>query len=108
MTRTAIEWTDETWNPVTGCSKVSPGCENCYAERQALGRLKGKKGYPGLPWTKVNASTNVVLHPDRLEIPLRAKRPRRYFVNSMSDLFHEEIPTWFIADVFGVMAKAKR
>ncbi len=108
MTRTAIEWTDETWNPVTGCSKVSPGCENCYAERQAVGRLKGKKGYPGLPWTKVNASTNVVLHPDRLEIPLRATRPRMYFVNSMSDLFHEKVPNEFIAAIFGVMAATPR
>ena len=102
--KSKIEWTDSTWNPVTGCSKVSPGCENCYAERQAVGRLKGKKGYPGLPWTKVNAATNVVLHPDRLEIPLRAKRPRMYFVNSMSDLFHEEVPNEFLDRVFAVMA----
>ncbi len=108
MSASKIEWTDETWNPVTGCSKVSPGCENCYAERQALGRLKGTKGYPGLPWTKANAGVNVQPHPSRLEIPLRAKRPRRYFVNSMSDLFHEEVPDEFLDRIFAVMALTPR
>lgn len=106
--KTKIQWTDATWNPVTGCSRVSPGCEHCFAERQALGRLKGKKGYPGLPWTKVNAPTNVVLHPDRFEIPLRAKRPRKYFVNTMSDLLHEQVPNEYIAALFGVMAATPR
>ena len=106
MSKSGIEWTEETWNPVTGCSKVSPGCANCYAEREALGRLSGKKGYPGLPWTKNNAEMNLTLHPDRLLKPVRAKRPRTYFVNSMSDLFHENIPNEFIAAVFGSMAAA--
>ena len=67
---TGIQWTDETWNPVTGCSKVSPGCAHCYAETLALTRLAGKPGYPGLPWTPENAAANVVLRPDRLTIPL--------------------------------------
>jgi protein gp37 len=91
--RTGIEWTDTTWNPVTGCTKVSPGCKNCYAERitERFGRQK---------------FTDVVLHPDRLDAPLRWRKPRRVFVNSMSDLFHEEIDFEFIAAVFGVMARA--
>ena len=70
MSPTGIEWTDETWNPVTGCSKVSPGCANCYAETLALTRLAGKPGYPGLPWTPENAETNVVLRPERLGQPI--------------------------------------
>lgn len=102
----AIEWTDVTWNPVTGCSKVSPGCANCYAERMATTRLRGRAGYPGLPWTPENASTNVVLRPERLDEPLRWHTPRRVFVNSMSDLFHELVPVDFIAQVFDVMACA--
>jgi protein gp37 len=106
--RSAIEWTEATWNPVTGCSKVSPGCAHCYAETLACGRLAGKPGYPGLPWTPENAAANVVLRPDRLDQPLRWRRPRMVFVNSMSDLFHEHIPDYFIAEVFGVMAAAHR
>lgn len=112
---TKIEWVrspdgspGETWNAVTGCSKVSPGCANCYAERQALGRLKGSAGYPGLPWTQRNAVTNVVLHPERVFAPLRKQKPTTYFVNSMSDLFHERIPNEFIAAMFGVMAATPR
>jgi protein gp37 len=103
---TAIEWTDATWNPVTGCSKVSPGCAHCFAETLALTRLAGKPGYPGLPWTPENAGQNVVLHPDRLDLPLRWRTPRRVFVNSMSDLFHERVPLEFIARVFNTMACA--
>jgi protein gp37 len=106
--RSAIEWTDATWNPVTGCSKVSPGCAHCYAEALALGRLAGKPGYPGLPWTPENAAENVVLRPDRLGQPLRWRRPRMVFVNSMSDLFHEEIPWKYVARVFAVMAQAEQ
>jgi protein gp37 len=102
----AIEWTDATWNPVTGCSKVSPGCAHCYAETLALNRLAGKAGYPGLPWTPANAATNVVLRPERLDQPLRWRKPRMVFVNSMSDLFHDQVPDDFIADVFAVMARA--
>jgi protein gp37 len=101
--RSSIEWTDATWNPVTGCSKVSPGCAHCYAEALALGRLAGKPGYPGLPWTPENAVENVVLRPDRLDQPLRWRRPRMVFVNSMSDLFHELVPYEYIRKVFNVM-----
>lgn len=102
--KSAIEWTDATWNPVTGCSKVSPGCAHCYAETLALTRLRGRDGYPGLPWTPENAAANVVLRPERLDQPLRWRRPRRIFVNSLSDLFHEQVPDAFIDRVFAVMA----
>ena len=94
-----IEWTDATWNPVTGCNKVSPGCKLCYAERltrrlKATGMVKYRNGFV------------VTLHPDTLEIPLRWRKPRTIFVNSMSDLFHEQIPDEFVRDVFGVMEQA--
>lgn len=102
----AIEWTDATWNPVTGCSKVSPGCAHCYAETLALGRLAGTDGYPGLPWTPANAAANVRVREDRLDQPLRWRRPRMVFVNSMSDLFHEHVPDEFVAQVFAVMSLA--
>jgi protein gp37 len=105
---TGIAWTNETWNPVTGCSKVSPGCAHCYAERLALTRLAGKPGYPGLPWTPENAAANVVLRPDRLDQPLRWRTPRRIFVNSMSDLFHELVPDGFVDEVFAAMMLAPR
>ena len=87
-----IEWTDATWNPVSGCSKVSQGCKFCYAERVANRFWKKRK------------FTNVVMHLDRLDQPLRWKKPRRIFVNSMSDLFHERVSDKFIASVFAVMA----
>ena len=90
--KTKIEWTDTTWNPVTGCTKVSPGCAHCYAER-----ITNRFGGPG-------TFDKVVLHPDRLEAPLHWKKPRMVFVNSMSDLFHKDIPDEFIARVFAVMA----
>ena len=106
--KSAIEWTDATWNPVTGCSKVSPGCAHCYAETLALTRLAGKPGYSGLPWTPENAEANVVLRPDRLTVPLRWRAPRRVFVNSMSDLFHERVPYTFTDQVFAVMGLARR
>ncbi len=108
-TNTAIEWTDATWNPVTGCSKVSEGCRNCYAAALAP-RLAamGQKGYTDRPWTKPNASQNVFTHPDRLDAPLRWAKPRRIFVNSMSDLFHELVPFGFVDRVFAVMALAPR
>ncbi len=108
-TKTAIEWTDATWNPVTGCSKVSEGCRNCYAATLAP-RLAamGQKGYTDLPWTKKNAPTNVKPHPDRLAQPLRWAKPRRVFVNSMSDLFHELVPFDFVDRIFAVMALAPR
>lgn len=96
--RTGISWTDATWNPTTGCSIVSPGCENCYAAELSL-----RRGWSKKPWTARNAAENVVLHPDRLEQPLHWRKPRRVFVNSMSDLFHEQIPIHFIDSVFEVM-----
>jgi protein gp37 len=105
--KSTIEWTDASWNPVTGCSKVSPGCAHCYAESFTR-RMSSVWGVPDLPWTPENAGQNVILHPDRLEQPLRWKRPRMIFVNSMSDLFHEEVPDEFIAQVFAVMALAPR
>ncbi len=94
-----IEWTDATWNPVTGCNKVSPGCKLCYAERMAK-RLKSAGMF------KYRNGFEVTWHPDALEIPLRWRKPRTIFVNSMSDLFHHEIPDHFVHDVFGVMDRA--
>lgn len=89
---TGISWSDETWNPVVGCSKVSPGCAHCYAETLHEGRFDGQSGYPSFkPWTPENAGHNVRLRPDRLDQPLRWTRPRMVFVNSMSDLFHERL-----------------
>lgn len=96
---TAIEWTDSTWNPVTGCTKISSGCANCYAERlalrlQAMGNPSYKNGF------------SVTLHEDMLELPLKWKKPQAIFVNSMSDLFHEDIPVEFIKCIFSTMRKA--
>jgi protein gp37 len=99
--KTAIAWTDATWNPVTGCSHVSEGCRNCYAEALSL-----RFGRSKLPWTAPNAAENVKLHPERLKQPLRWKKPRRIFVNSMSDLFHEQVPDDFLVSVFMVMRGA--
>ena len=95
-TRTKIEWTEQTWNPTTGCTKVSPGCKYCYAEIMAR-RLKamGVKGY--------ESGFSLALHPNRLNEPLVRRKPTMYFVNSMSDLFHEDIPDDFIGKVFEVM-----
>jgi protein gp37 len=89
--KSRIAWTDATWNPVTGCSKVSPGCAHCYAETLSL---------------RFGRSFEVTLHPDRLDLPLRWRKPRRVFVNSMSDLFHPEVPAGFIDAVVAVMAAA--
>ena len=99
--KTSIEWTESTWNPVTGCSKISEGCARCYAERLAH-RLKamGQKNY-------INGF-NVTLHPHVLSIPLAWKKPQMIFVNSMSDLFHEKVPLSFIVQVFDVMQKANQ
>lgn len=95
---TSIEWTEASWNPVTGCSKVSPGCENCYAERMAI-RLKamGQKNYRN--------AFQVTLHEDALRIPESWHKPKTVFVNSMSDLFHEDVPFEFIERVFDVMER---
>lgn len=106
---TGISWTDETWTVVTGCSKVSAGCAHCYAEQLAP-RLAamGKEGYTSLPWKARNAEKNVVLRPERLDQPLRWKRPRRVFVTSMGDLFHELVPFEFVDRVLAVMALASQ
>jgi len=97
--RSSIEWTDATWNPVTGCTKVSPGCKHCYAETFAE-RWRGVRGHP------YEQGFDLRLWPSRLEAPLRWRSPRMIFVNSMSDLFHEGVPDAFIKDVFRVMAAA--
>jgi protein gp37 len=94
-----IEWTEATWNPITGCTKISLGCKNCYAERmarrlQAAGNANYANGF------------KLTLHEHLLDIPLRWKKPRMIFVNSMSDLFHQDVPPQFIQDVFSVMREA--
>jgi protein gp37 len=94
-----IEWTDATWNPVTGCTKISPGCKHCYAERlahrlQVMGQANYKNGF------------RLTLQPHMLEVPLQWKAPKRIFVNSMSDLFHTDVPAEYIKKVFAVMARA--
>ncbi len=99
--RSRIEWTEATWNPVTGCSKVSPGCAHCYAETFA----ERWRGVPGHPYEQ---GFDLRLWPERLEVPLRWRRPRVVFVNSMSDLFHEDIPDEYVAEVFDVMIRAKQ
>jgi protein gp37 len=95
---TAIEWTDATWNPVTGCTKVSPGCAHCYIERTPAFRIAGRRF--------VNGAIPVKLHEDRLDQPLHWRKPRLVFVNSLSDLFHEGISADFIARVFSTMRRA--
>ena len=96
---TTIEWTESTWNPLTGCTKISPGCKNCYAERMSF-RLKamGQRNY-------VNGF-ELTLHEDALEKPLGWKTPQMIFVNSMSDLFHKDVPLEFIQRTFDVMRRA--
>jgi protein gp37 len=98
--KSEIEWTDATWNPVTGCSKVSEGCRNCYAEALSLRFGRSKK-----PWAAAFAAENVVLHPERLKQPFKWREPRTVFVNSMSDLFHEQIPDDYIGRIFRVMER---
>lgn len=95
----AIEWTESTWNPITGCTKISPGCKNCYAERMA--RRLAAMGQPNYA-----NGFNVALHEKALTLPLTWKKPQFIFVNSMSDLFHEKVPTDFILKIFDVMRKA--
>ena len=95
----AIEWTESTWNPLTGCTKISPGCKHCYAERmalrlQAMGQPNYAKGF------------KLALHENALELPLKWKKPQTIFVNSMSDLFHQDVPVDFILKTFDVMRRA--
>ena len=99
--KSAIEWTDATWNPVTGCTKVSPGCAHCYAETFAE-RFRGVPGHP------FEQGFDIKLWPERLSLPLRWKDPRRIFVNSMSDLFHEAVPDEFIDQIFDVMRRSSQ
>lgn len=99
MGKTNIEWTDSTWNPVTGCDKISPGCKHCYAEKLAK-RLKAM-GNPNY-----DHGFNVAIHEKSLNLPLLWKKPQNIFVNSMSDLFHKDIPLSFIKAVFEVMNQA--
>ena len=97
--KSEIEWTDATWNPVTGCTKVSRGCDNCYAERLAE-RFRGTSGHP------YEFGFDLTLRPKRLAQPLSWKHPRKVFVNSMSDLFHKEIPSGYLDRIFTVMEAA--
>ena len=98
-TKSSIEWTESTWNPVTGCTKISDGCKHCYAERMAL-RLKamGQPNYAN--------GFQIKMHEQMLELPLKWKKPQMIFVNSMSDLFHEDVPAEFIYQVFEIMQQA--
>jgi protein gp37 len=96
-TNTAIEWTDKTWNPTVGCNKVSPGCKHCYAE------VLTKRFHHNFP-----RGFEFTLHPERLEEPKRWRKPSRVFVNSMSDLFHEQMPLGFLQDVFRIMEESPR
>jgi protein gp37 len=101
MGKSSIEWTESTWNPVTGCTKISPGCDHCYAERLAL-RLQamGQPNYAD--------GFRLTVQEHMLELPLRWKLPQVIFVNSMSDLFHKDVPTEYIHRVFDVMVRASR
>jgi len=98
---TSIEWTESTWNPVTGCTRISPGCQHCYAERmtrrlKAMGQARYRNGF------------RVTTHPEALDLPLSWRKPQVIFVNSMSDLFHEKVPAEFIQRIFAVMGQAER
>jgi protein gp37 len=97
--KSSIEWTDTTWNPVTGCTKVTRGCDNCYAERFS----ERFRGVPGHPFT---TGFDLTLRPDRLGQPLSWRKPRMVFVNSMSDLFHKRVPAHYISRVFATMEAA--
>lgn len=97
--KSSIEWTNATWNPVTGCTKISPGCENCYAERFS-------ERFRGVPDHPFEQGFDLTLRPERLEQPLRWRQKRMIFVNSMSDLFHKRVPKSFVDRVFDTMEKA--
>src|SRR5438046_209046 len=95
---TAIEWTDATWNPVTGCTKVSPGCAHCYIERTPAFRIAGRRFVRGV--------IPVAIHDNRLDQPLHWRKPRRVFVNSLSDLYHDSVSDTFISQIFATMRSA--
>ena len=111
MSKSKIEWTDRVWNPTVGCARVSPGCEHCYAETQAarvvlMQQAQGRESVylPVVDVERRRWNRTCVTVPERLEDPLRWKKPARVFVNSMSDLFHEDVPNEFRAAVFGIAA----
>ncbi len=111
--RTGISWTEATWNPLVGCQHASPGCDGCYAAREAFGRLSGVPVYAGLAHRRTpdelpRFTGEIRTLPERLDQPLRWRKPRRVFVNSMSDLFHPAVPNAFIEDAFAVMARAEQ
>jgi len=110
MGKTSIEWTDASWNPVVGCTEVSPGCANCYAARLAATRLRHTSQYKNLARNSAQAgprwTAQVRFLPDRLEEPLHWRKPRRIFVCDMGDLFHESVPDEFLASVFRIMSRA--
>ncbi len=99
MSKSSIEWTESTWNPLTGCNKISPGCKHCYAERMAK-RLKG------MGVAKYQNGFQLTLHEESLEEPLKWTKPQMIFVNSMSDLFHKDVPLEFIQEIFDVIRRA--
>lgn len=99
MAQSSIEWTESTWNPLTGCTKVSPGCKFCYAERMA-------KRLQGMGQRRYTNGFELTLHEDVLKLPLSWKKPKLIFVNSMSDMFHKDVPAWFIHRTFDVMRRA--
>lgn len=121
--KSGIEWTEATWNPIAGCKAVSPGCDHCYAAREAAGRLSKLPAYAGLavypeqdqadayrgrPAPPAEFTGEVRMLPDRMDQPLRWRKPRRIFVNSMSDLFHEDVPAWYIAEILDVIRQTPR
>lgn len=99
MAQSSIEWTESTWNPLTGCTKISPGCKFCYAERMA-------KRLQGMRQPRYANGFDLTVHGDVLELPLSWKKPQLIFVNSMSDMFHRDVPAWFIQKTFDVMRRA--
>ena len=109
--KTGIQWTDATWNPVTGCTRVSPGCDHCYAERLARYRLRDSylRRPPAVDTPENRADPfSIRLWPDRLRQPIEWQAPRMVFVNSMSDLFHRDVPESYVVKVFEVMLRADR
>jgi protein gp37 len=103
-TSSSIEWTDATWNTLSGCTRISEGCLNCYIQRTPPFRMAGRK----FDSPEIGGKTGIILHEDRLELPLHWRNPRRVFVNSLADLFHDDVPTEHIAKVFATMARAER
>lgn len=103
-TSTHIEWTDATWNTLSGCTRISEGCLRCYIERTPPFRMNGRK----FDAAGIGGKTGIVLHEDRLDLPLHWRNPRRVFVNNLSDLFHDDVPNEHIAAVFAVMSIARQ